>query len=170
MTTGSRLAPSNTNLLQTNKFTFIVPNMPFASYQCQSVTFPGVTTSEAMVETPFSATYRHGDKLMYDPLIITFMVDEDMRNWEETYNWLKGLTFPHTGREYALQKKAGLYSDCTLTINRNSQTQNIRFKFIRCHPIALGPINFATNDDANNIPIADLTIRYDTFEIERINA
>jgi hypothetical protein len=170
MATGSRLIPQNTNNLQVNKFTFTLTALPFSSYMCQSVTFPGVATSEVMVETPFSVTYRHGDKLIYDPLVLTFMIDEDMRNWEETYNWLRGLTFPHDGsKEYVQQKKKGLYSDALLTVNRNSQTTNIRFKFTNCHPTALGPITFATMDDANNIPVADLTIRYDLFEVERIN-
>lgn len=169
MTTNSRLIPTNTNNLQTNKFTFIIPTLPFASYFCQSITFPGVSTSEVPVETPFSVTFRHGDKLIYDPLTITFLVDEDMRNWEETYNWMKGLTFPNNGREYTQQKKKGLYSDGILTVNKNSQTTNIRFKFKNCHPTSMGPITFATTDDAGMIPVADLTIRYDTFEIERLN-
>lgn len=169
MTTGNKFIPSNTNNLQTNKFTFVIPNLPFASYFCQSVTFPGVATSEVLVETPFSGTYRHGDKLQYDPLVLTFMIDEDMRNWEETYEWFKGLTFPHKAREYELQKKAGLYHDGLLTVNRNSQMTNVRFKFHNCHPMSLGPVTFSTTDDANLVPVADLSIRYDTFTVERIN-
>lgn len=167
MTINSRLIPENTNLLQTNKFTFIIPNLPFVSYQCQSVSFPGVSTSEVLVETPLSATYRHGDKLQFDPLVLTFMVDEDMRNWEEAFNWIKGLTFPTSGREYTEQKKKGLYHDGTLTINKNSNIRNMRFYFTACHPTSLGPINFSTSDDANMVALADLTLRYDTFRIER---
>lgn len=171
MTTKTTFIPDNINNLQTNKFTFVVPELPYATYMCQSVTFPGVSTSEVIVETPFSATYRHGDKLVYDPLVLTFMIDEDMRNWEQTYNWFKGLTFPHNFSEYNKQKtKRNLYCDAVLTVNRNSNTPNLRFKFKHCHPTALGPITFATTDDANMIPVADLTLRYDTFEVERINS
>lgn len=169
MTTNSKLIPQNTNLLQTNKFTFIIPNMPYVSYQCQSVSFPGVATSEVPVETPFSVTYRHGDKLQFDPLVLTFMIDEDMKNWEQAFNWIKGLTFPNSGSEYTKQKKEGLYHDGTLTINKNSNVGNMRFLFTACHPVSLGPINFSTSDDANMIPVADLTLRYDTFRIERIS-
>lgn len=166
--TQTKLIPENINNLQTNKFTFFVPNLPHPSYMCQSVTFPGVSTSEVLVETPFSPTYRHGDKLQYDPLVITFMIDEDMKNWEQTYNWFKGITFPHDHTEYnKIKKENNIYCDAILTINRNSNTPNFRFKFLRCHPTALGPITFATTDDANMIPVADLTIRYDTFEIDR---
>jgi len=168
MDVNSRLIPKNTNLLQTNRFTFILTDLPGMSYQCQSVSFPGVSTSAVMVENPFSTTYRHGDKLVFDPLTVTFMVDEDLRNWEETYNWIKGLTFPHNNAEYSKQKRKGLYSDATLTINKNSQTTNMRFKFLNCHPTSLGPINFATSDDANSVAVADLTLQFDLFEIERL--
>lgn len=168
MTTNSRLLPANTNQFQTTKFTFIIPELPFASYFCQSATFPGVSTSEVLVPTPFSETYRHGDKLIYDPLVITFIVDEDLRNWEETYNWPRGLTYPHRFPEYQYQKKKGLYYDGTLTINKNSNLPNIRFKFTNVHPTSLGPFTVATTDDANMIVIADLTLRYDLFEVERI--
>ncbi len=167
----SKIIPENINNLPTNKFTFIVPELPYASYMCQTVTFPGVATSEVLVETPFSATYRHGDKLQYDPLVITFLIDEDMRNWEQAYNWFRGITFPHGFNEYSEQKhRRNIYCDAILTVNRNSQTPNFRFKFVRCHPTSLGPITFATTDDANAVPVADLTIRYDTFEVERINS
>jgi len=169
MTTNSTLLPENTNNLQTNKFTFVAPGMPYGTYFCQTVNFPGVNTSEVMVPTPFSETYRHGDKLQYDPLTITFLIDEDMRAWEESYNWLKGITFPHNGREYVQQRKKGIYIDCTLTINRNSNTPNLRVLFKNCHPTSLGPITFTATDDANMVPTADLTLRYDTFEFQRLN-
>ena len=64
--------PDNTSFLQTTKFSFVIPNLPFAKYFCQTVTLPSITTSEALVSTPFSDTYRHGDKLTFDPLTITF--------------------------------------------------------------------------------------------------
>ena len=55
--------PDNTSILQSTKFTFIIPDMPFLKYFCQTVNLPSVSTNEVMVPTPFSNTYRHGDKL-----------------------------------------------------------------------------------------------------------
>lgn len=163
--------PYNTNLLQATKFTFIVPNLPFAKYFCQTVILPGVTTSEAMIPTPFSETYRHGDKLVYDMLTITFLVDEDFRVWEESYNWLKSLTFPHKFGEYVKNNRSAPspYYDAVLTMNTNANNSNIKMKFHYCHPISLGGIQFSTMENANVMMTADLTLRYDTFTIERGN-
>ena len=85
--------PENTSILQSTKFTFLIPDKPFLKYFCQTVSIPSVSTSEIQVPTPFSATYRHGEKLNYDALVITALMDEDLRVWEETYNWLVSLNY-----------------------------------------------------------------------------
>ena len=159
--------PDNTSFLQTTKFTFVIPNLPFAKYFCQTVNFPGVTTSEALVSTPFSDTYRHGDKLTFDPLTITFLIDEDLRVWEETYIWLCTLTNPRQFKEFA-PKFREKYYDGILTINNNANLPNLRIKFRNCHPTSLGAIQFSTMDTADITPVCDLTFRYDIFDIERI--
>ena len=92
--------PQNSSILQLTRFTFIIPDKPFLKYFCQTVSLPSVTTGEVTVPTPFSNTYRHGDKLTYEPLTITAMVDEDMKVWQETYNWLSSLTRPQSFEKY----------------------------------------------------------------------
>ena len=163
--------PDNTSILQSTKFTFIIPDMPFLKYFCQTVQVPSVTTGEITVPTPFSNTYRHGEKLNFDPLSITTLVDEDLRVWEETYKWLKGLTRPTEYAEYIKAKdpNAPLYYDGFLTINTNANNPNIRIKFRNCHPTNIGMVNFDTKVDADTIPTADFTFRYDYFEFERLN-
>lgn len=172
MTNSSLLTkiPENTSILQPTKFTFVIPELPFARYFCQTVSLPGVSTSAVTIETPFSATYRHGDKLVFESFSINAIVDEDLRVWEETYNWLVSMTKPTNFREY--KKRAGIpadiYYDGLLTINTNANNPNIRVKFKNVHPTSLGSIQFNTADNAETIPTADISFRYDYFEIERV--
>ena len=162
--------PDNTSILQSTKFTFIIPDLPFLKYFCQTVVLPSVGTTEVTVPTPFSNTYRHGDKLIYEPFTITAIMDEDLRVWEETYKWLVGLTKPQEYSQYIKAKNPGapLYFDGFLTTNTNANNPNIRIKFRNCHPTNIGLINFDTKVDADVIPTADFTFRYDYFEIERV--
>jgi hypothetical protein len=162
--------PENTNFLQTTKYTFSFPNLPFLRYFSQTILFPGVSLTPVPVETPFSATYRHGDKLIYDPITITAIVDEDLKVWEETYNWMKALTFPHQFSEYIKndKKDPNPYHDGILTINTNSNIPNMRIHFENCFPTALGSIQFAVTDTADITPIVDITFQYDTFRFERL--
>lgn len=164
--------PDNTSILQSTKFTFIIPEMPFLKYFCQTVSLPSISTSEVVVPTPFSNTYRHGDKLNFEPFTITAIMDEDLRVWEETYKWLKGLTRPSSYDEYLRKEKQDpvpLYFDGYLTINTNANKPNLRLKFHNCHPTSIGMVNFDTKVDADVIPTADFTFRYDLYEIERIH-
>lgn len=164
--------PDNTSILQSTKFTFIIPDKPFLKYFCQTVSLPSVSTTEVMVPTPFSNTYRHGDKLVFDAFTVTAIMDEDLRVWEETYNWLKSLTRVQDWNDYAKKTvrdvMTPLYFDGYLTVNTNANNPNIRIKFLNCHPTSIGMVNFDTKVDADNIPTADFTFRYDFYEIERL--
>lgn len=164
--------PDNTSLLQSTKYTFLIPDMPFLKYFCQTVQVPSVATSEVAIPTPFTTTYRHGDKLVFEPLTLTALVDEDLRIWEETYKWLKGLTRPKEYEEYIRKtikaRPEGLYFDGFLTLNTNSNNPNMRIKFRNCHPTSLSGINFDTRTDADTTITCDITFRYDYYEIERL--
>lgn len=171
MTTQTTISrtPDNTNFLQTTKYTFVVPNLPFAKYFCQSINMPGVNSEPIEVATPFSNTYRHATKMSYEPFSITFLVDEDMRVWEETYNWIVSLTRPESYQQYIRSKdsEASPYQDGILTLNTNANLPNLRIKFRNIHPTTLSGIQFGTVASADATPTADLTFRYDRFEIER---
>lgn len=174
MTTESLLTitPENTSLLQPTKFSFIIPDMPFLKYFCQTVQLPSVTTNEIQVPNQHAPIYVHGEKLNYEPLSISAIMDEDLRVWDETYKWLKALTRPQSYDQYPRKSvrdvKTPLYFDGYLTVNTNANIPNMRIKFINCHPIAIGMVNFDTKVDADTIPTADFTFRYDYFEIQRL--
>jgi hypothetical protein len=130
---------------------------------------PGVATNEVMVPTPLVDTYRHGDKLQYEPLMISFLIDEDFRVWEETYNWFRSLTFPHDFKEYRRFKgqRTEAYYDGILTFNNNANRPNFRVKFVGCHPTSLSAVDMSTMESADSTPTAMLSFRYNYFDIER---
>lgn len=163
--------PVNTSLLQGTKFTFTFPNLPFLRYFCQSVELPGISTSPVTVSSPFANMYRHGDKLVFGDLTITALIDEDLRLWEETRNWLVALTKPSEYREYLkyLNGEGKPYHDAFLTINNNANIPNIRIKYTYCHPFSLSPISFNTTTNADETITASISFRYDQFEIERMS-
>lgn len=167
MTTLPNHQPTNKNFFQIDKWSFTITKMPQLMYFVQSVTLPSVSIGEVPIETPYSSTYRHGDKMVYEPITLTYLIDEDLKVWEETYNWMKGLTFPRNSREYSIQKKSHLYSDATLEFMTNSHTRNFRVKFTNCFPTSLSPIDLTYQENATSIPTGMVSFRYDTFEFER---
>ncbi len=159
-------SPGNINNLQPNKFSFVIADNEALTYKMQSLSLPSVSTTAILQPTPLSEIKRHGDKLIYHPYTIEFIVDEDLRVWEETYTWLSGYTFPTSFKQYQDVKKAGIYKDATLIVNTNSQNENFRIRFKNCFPVALGEIRFNTTDSSGSY-ICDVTFEYDTFSLER---
>ncbi len=159
--------PLNQNLLQLTKFIFTIPDFTHPVYFCQSVNIPGLQTNAPVQPTPFKAAYRHGDTLVVNPLVVTFLVDEDMYSWEQAYDWLRSIAPPHDFGEYAKNQGKSIYKDAILTTLTNSNLENVRIKFKDCHPISLTSLTFDTRVNAEAVPTCILTLRYDSWVVER---
>ena len=93
--------PQNQNLLHPNKFQLNFSRLPNTQFFCQTVGLPGVSMSEVMRTTPFVDLYSPGEKIIYDLLNVTFIVDEDIQTWLEIHNWIRAMTFPTDFKEYS---------------------------------------------------------------------
>jgi hypothetical protein len=178
--------PANINQLQSTKFRLVFNRLPGMTYFCQQANLPGISLTEIMRPTPFVDLYSPGEKLLYETLNITFVVDEDLYAWTEIHDWMRGLTFPTKFEEYIeLQRKNGYdrvgrqlvgekdlsfgqFTDATLTLHTNKNNPNFRVKFVDIFPVALSTLVFNTGDSAENIITADAAFRYSYFNYERI--
>lgn len=161
--------PTNQNLLQSTRFLFTVPNMPFSNYWCQSVMIPSVTITPALQTAMGRADIkRAGDKLVYDPLSMQLYVDEDLRQWEEAYNWMVALTSPQGFAQYGLNSRQELYRNCTLTILNNSNIPTIRYTFYKAFPTSIGQVQLDTTAGPEMVLIFDYNIEYDYYTLDRL--
>lgn len=163
--------PTNTSLLQPTKFQLAFARMPNMTYFCQTFNLPGVSMSEIVRNTPFVDLKVPGDKILYEPLDITFLVDEDLHSWLELHTWIAGLTFPKNFNQYKILKKeygdyGGTVSDATLTILTNNNTPSIRFNFKDCFPISVSSIPFDSTSDANMTLTASASLVYNYFDVD----
>ena len=84
--------PTNLNYLSPVNFDLQVNKLPKTKYFCTGVTLPGVNFSEALHATTLAInSYLPGDKIEFDPLNVKFVVDEDMKNYQEIFNWIMAL-------------------------------------------------------------------------------
>ena len=164
-----RNQPQNINLLQTTQFMLAFSRVPDTSYFCQTVVLPGITMSEATQMTPMVDLWKPGDKLQYDPLNVTFLVDEWLNSWKNIHDWMRGLTKPTKFREYERVKKEGLISDATLTVLNGQNNPIMRYVFRDCFPTSLSPINMSSTDDGGVTVTCDATVRYNWFDVVPIN-
>ena len=173
--------PTNLNYLSPVNFDLQINKLPKTRYFCVGATVPGITFGEAVHETTLGIrSYLPGDKIVFDPLIIRFIVDEDMLNYQEIYNWIMqlapgantddfstliGSTKSTTGFDNRSGDYTEMYSDATLIVNTSASNANIEFTFEDCFPTSLGAVDFKSDESDIPYVVADLTLRYTLFKV-----
>ena len=169
--------PQNTNFLQSTKFVLTFPRISNTQYFCQQVNLPGVSTSEILTPTPFVDLYAPGDKLVYEPLNVTFIVDEEMNSWLEIHNWLRGMTFPTDFEEYRNLKNLSSvayyspkpqYSDGILNVLTGLNNPKLSVSFTDVFPVSVSGIEFNATDTDTPTMTATATFRYSWYNIEKV--
>jgi hypothetical protein len=171
--------PTNPNSLQPNKFTLNMARTPNLQYFCQTISLPGLSTSEIPVQNPFVELYAPGEKAIYDVLNVTFIVDAEMLSWLEIHDWLRAITFPTEYEEYqnlanlnkftsALTNKLPQYCDGSVTILSASNKPYYRFNFKDLFPISLSGIVVSTTDTPDTVITADATFRFTYYDVEKL--
>ena len=168
--------PSNSAFLQASKYQIIFPRITTVTYFCQDVNIPGLNANPVRSPTPFVDLYKPTDKLEYGMLRISFILDEEMWNWEIIQSWLRGYSFPCSFAEYKNMDRKSLYSlhqerpqyaDAQLLILSGLNNVKFKIKFIDAFPVSLSEVPFSTKSSAEETMVASAEFRYQLFNIER---
>lgn len=159
------------SFLQSTGYLFSIQRLPRTSFVVQRINLPGISLNPVMVPTPFVSRAEAGDHLLYDELRVTFKVDEDLKNYLEIHNWLRGLGFPEEYEEYAELEKlpgSGAKSNALLVILDAKKRPRFEVSFVDCVPISLSQLQFEST--AATLPFieADVSFRYTSFSIQSI--
>ena len=169
-------SPQNTNFLQSTKFVLTFPRISTTQYFCQEINLPGISISEVVQPTPFVDLSRPGDKLKYEALNITFIVDEALESWSSIHDWLRGMAFPTNFDEYknlknlnpiATYSSSPQYTDGTLNVLSGLNNVKFSIDFVDIFPISLSSIQF--NSTAIDTPTitATATFKYSWYNIKK---
>ena len=170
--------PTNTNLTQGSKFLLGFVRLPYMNYFCTKVNIPGLSAGEALQQTPFIDAPVPGDKMVYDPLEITFLIDEPLYAWTSIQDWIEGMTFPEDFDQYknlSMQQRIRLtsigakpqYSDAQLTILSNKNNPILQVNFTDVFPIALSSIHYGTEMTAEQVITGTATFKFTNYDIIR---
>ena len=97
-----------------------------------------------------------GDTIEYGSFSAEFIVDEELRNYLEIYNWI--LKNSHEELEY---------SDMTLSILTNQNNTNKQVKFLDATPTSLSDLKFSAQDTSIDYVTCTVDFAYTTFEFIR---
>ena len=158
--------------------------MPQLTYVVQETQLPGVSAQLGRVNGPGLAFRQIADHLTYDPLTVTFMVDEEFRTHRELHSWLAGMTgaedrtyrtaqFIEEQNKYIWeeskpQNKLTRAAETTagLTIVNGGKLPILRVMFHNLYITALGPVQFSTTTTDTLTPLTSTaTFEYDYYTI-----
>jgi len=97
--------------------------------------------SEVIMPTPFVAV-KAPSKMDFDELSITFIVDEEMKNWLEIFNWMRSSTNVEDYTEFSYPNTH--LSTANLIILNSKKNPKINVTFEGLFPRTLGSIDFSS--------------------------
>ena len=192
MTTTNSLSrqPTKLDYASPTQFKFSIIKLPKVEYFCTAVNIPGITLGGTMSQpSPLKDIPIPGEKLTYEPLQMTFLVDENLENFQEIHGWLVGLGFPRDYSEfrdlvssgndrfpaknqsisneigkvkYGSPNVGGTYSDATLTILSSKNNSELEVRFRNMFPTGLTGLQY--NQQAADVDYLTATVSFE-YEI-----
>ena len=162
----------NRNFLSPIGFKFVLAKYPKVAFFAQSANIPSMNLGIQNQPTPFRSLPLEGF-MEYDPLTLSFLVDEDLENYLILHNWLRALGTPDSTTERAefrlkMQQLFGnndLYADATLMVLNSNYNHNFDVVFEDLIPIGLNALEFNATVDGTEYAMAQVSFRYLAYQI-----
>ena len=169
----------NRNFLAPVGFQFNLQRSPGAAFFCNQANIPDLNLGVTEQPNYLRPIPTPGDILDFGDLNIRFLVDEDLTNFMEIQNWIRGLGYPESTQQFDKLEKEGantvprsykqlgdqIYSDGTLQILSSNLIAKFNVKFNELWPYALTTLNFDATDTDINYFTAQVSFKYTIYEI-----
>jgi hypothetical protein len=167
----------NRNFLSPVGFKFTIDRAPKVAFFCNQANIPDLTLGVAIQPSYLKDLDTPGDKIVFGDLNLTFMVDENLENYMEIQNWIRGLGYPESLKQfYDLEAQSrfetkylgasqNIYSDGTLQILNSSMIPSFQVRFKDLFPYTISTLPFdATQTDIQYFT-ADVNFKYTIYDI-----
>lgn len=163
----------NRNFLSPVGFRFTLSKYKKVSFFCNTAKIPSITLGTELQATYLKNIDVPGDIIAYNDLTLTFLVDENMENYLEIHNWITGLGFPETTKQYKdlitsdeSQDINEGFSDGTLYI-LNSNYNTVRSVIFQdLYPVSLSSLDFNASETDIEYFTAQATFKYTVYTIQ----
>ena len=185
--------PTKLDYSSPTQFRFLINQLPKVEYFTTEANIPGITLGDGVMNTPLKDIPILGDKLTYDDLSISFIVDENLENYIEMHNWLTGIGFPKDRSQFstfrsttsnvatttrgeskdigdvrATTPELAMFSDATMTILTNKNNPVVECRFADVFPTSLTSLTYSQNQTDVEYLTASVTFKYKIYEIHTL--
>jgi len=176
------------------QFRFKCSKLPKVEFFCQTANIPGIGLGVADIETSLKSIPFPGDKVNYQDLAISFLVDENLENYKEIHDWIIGLGAPQDHTQFANLRatssdrfpgtsssnaitgqttadplpESGMYSDATLTVLNSKNIAVTEIRFHNIFPTSLGALSYDVQASDVNYLSTAVDFSYMYYEIVQL--
>jgi len=168
----------NRNFLSPTGFKFALKRSPAAAFFCNQANIPSLDLGVAQQTSYLKDIDIPGDKIVFGDLTLRFLVDEDLFNYMEIQNWIRGLGYPEKlsqlkdlSEDGKIKSRFGqsgenIYSDATLQVLSNSLIPKFQIMFKDVFPYSLSTITFDATDTDIEYFTADVSFKYTIYDMQ----
>jgi len=157
----------------------LLDRSPKTSFLCKTAVIPEITIGVIERATPFVNVPSEGN-IQFGSFSIEFLVDENLENYLEIHNWIRGMGVPESfdeRKEFNNKYSIGnmltnfeiVTSDATLEVLNNNLNPTFDIVFKNLFPISLGSLPFDVSIGDIEPLSATVTFRYLAYEIRTVN-
>ena len=182
--------PDKLDYASPTQFKFGINQLPKVEFFTTAANIPGITLGQALFPTPYKDIPTMGDKLTYDNLTITFIVDEFLENYISLHEWMVAIGFPKSRSQFANFRSTtsntatatrgvssdigdvkpstpsrSLFGDATLTILTNKNNPIVEVRFQDVYPVSLGALQYDQSPTDVSYLTVDVDFDYKIYEI-----
>ena len=185
--------PTKLDYASPTQFRFGINQLPKVEFFTVAANVPSITMGDAIFPTPFKDIPVMGDKLTYENLSISFIVDEYLENYISLHEWMTAIGFPKNRTQFkdfrsntsnVAQTTRGtsldigdvqpstsanaLFSDGYLIILSNKNNPIVEITFHDMYPVSLGALEYSQG--ATDVEYLTVTadFAYQIYEIKTL--
>ena len=168
----------NRNFLSPIGFKFTLVKCPKVSFFANTAQIPGLNIQPAEQPTYLKDIPRPGDKMEFQDFTLRFLVDENLENYMQIQNWMRGIAFPDNLTEiYRLwsgkadfadsdpKNPDNLVSDGSLLVLDSTNNPQFMVKYSDLWPTELTTLQFDATPGDIDYFTAEVTFKYTIYEI-----
>ena len=175
---------------QSNQFKIFFPIFPTTEWFVVRANIPSVQLGQGDQFTPFVQVAVVGDHITYGDFSVTFIVDENLKNYMEMYNWVKNIGFPFSHDQFNTlprpdyQDKSGgtnydaesdtyskandrdLYTDIVLQIMTSKNNLVAQCEIYEAFPTTIGAIEYSQQETDMTYAQCEVGFAYSWFDVK----
>ena len=125
------------NFLNPSSFVLTLDSQTYsgAEFTIQTMMLPDVTTTGAPLQFRQIDVGRTADKISFGSFEISYLIDEDLLNYKEIFDWMKlNVESVHTATNHV--------RDLTLTVMNSANNVTKQIKFVDAYPTSISSLPF----------------------------